>query len=201
MMGPRNLARTALAVFLLLSCAGTTATALQPQKSSSGTPRSPQPRKAKPKPDAPVPPPQVASPKVSYKDGLLSIAANDALLRDVLAQLHQRTGVTFEGSADMNDRVTVDLGPGPAVQIVAAFLEQTGYNFVITTAARDPRLLESIQLTRKPSLLENLVPAGIAEEERAPAPPPAAKPRPKATDDNGWTEEPPASTTPPPLPK
>ena len=200
MMGPRELAPRALAVFLLLGCGGTTATALQPQKPSSATPHSPQPRKAKPKPDAPLPSPQVAPVSVSYKDGLLSIAANDALLRDVLAQLHQRTGVTFDGSADINDRVTVDLGPGPAVQIVAAFLEQTGYNFVITTAARDPRLLESIQLTRKPSLLESLAPAGVAEEERAQAPP-AAKPRPKTTDDNGWTEEPPASTTPAPPPK
>jgi len=184
-----------LAIILLLGC---TATAAPAQKAPSSLVQKPKP---KPKSAAVLATPQVASPNVSYKDGLLTIAANDALLRDVLAQLHQRTGVTFDGSADMNDRVTVDLGPGPAVQIVAAFLEQTGYNFVITTAARDPRLLESIQLTRKPSLLENLAPAGVAEEERAQAPLPAAKPRPKATDDNGWTEEPPASTTPASPPK
>lgn len=198
MKGPRKVARAALALFFMFSCAGA---ALTPQKPSPATPRSPEPRRAPPNSHAAPAPPRPAPLNVSYKDGLLSIAANDALLRDVLAQLHQRTGVTFDGSADMNDRVTVDLGPGPAVQIVAAFLEQTGYNFVITTAARDPRLLESIQLTRKPSLLEDLAPAGVAEEERAPAPAPAAKPRPKATDDNGWTEEPPASTTPAPPPK
>jgi hypothetical protein len=176
---------TTLAVLLLLGCAGTTAIA---QKSSSASPS--WSRNGKSKASAPAPIPAQAAPlNISYKDGLLSIAANDSLLRNVLAQLHQRTGVTFDGTVDANERVTVNLGPGPAVLIVAALLEQTGYNFVITAAARDPRLLQSIQLTPKPSLLEDIAPADLmVEEERAPTPQAQAKSKRKTTDDDGWTD-------------
>jgi hypothetical protein len=200
MTGPGKLARKAMAVVFLLGCAGAMANAATPQKASQAATPSSQARKQKPaRTAAPAPPPPTPL-DISYNDGLLSIAAKDARLRDVLTQLHEHTGVTIDGAIDANERVSADLGPGQAVLIVAALLEQTGYNFVITTAARDSRLLQSIQLTPKPSLLEELAPASLEEEgARVPAPPAAnkeAKSKPRVVDDNGWTDVPPSPASP-----
>jgi hypothetical protein len=191
----------ALAVFVLLGCASTMAMALAPLAVSSDHPRSHPARKAKSKRIAAVPaPPQAAPLHVSYEDGLLSISAQDAWLSDILAQLHQRTGATVEAPADMNERIAVELGPGPAVQVVAALLEHTHYNFVIAAAAKDHRAVQSIQLTRKPSLLEDLGPPvpGANDEERAAAPQARTKANPGG-DEGVWNDvEVPAATPAPP---
>ena len=143
----------AFAVFVLLGCAATTAVALTPLAVSSEHPRAHPVQKAKPKPVAAVPaPPPVAPLHVSYEDGLLSISAQDAPLSDILAQLHQRTGATIDAPADMNERIIVELGPGPAVQVVAALLEATHFNYLIVGAANKPGAVQIIQLTVKPSL-------------------------------------------------
>ncbi len=196
-----NFGSRALAVFVLLGCTGATAVALAPRAVSSGRQRAHPARKAKPKPVAAVPaPPPVAPLHVSYEGGLLSISARDASLSDILAQLHQRTGATIDAPADVSERIAVELGPGPAVQVVAALLEHTQYNFVIAAAAQDHRAVQSIQLTRKPSLLEDLAPPvpGANDEERAAA----AQARTKANpggDEGVWDDvEVPAATPAPP---
>lgn len=192
----------AFALFVLLGCASTTAVALAPLSVSSDDPRSHQVRKAKPKRIAAVPaPPKAAALHVSYEHGLLSISAQDASLSDILAQLHQRTGATIEAPADMNERIAVDLGPGPAVQVVAALLEHTQYNFVIAAAAKDHRAVQSIQLTRKPSLLEDLAPPvpGANDEEGAAAAQAGAKANPAGGDEGVWDDvKVPAATPAPP---
>jgi hypothetical protein len=100
---------------------------------------------------------------VSYEGGLLSIAAQDAPLRDILAQLHQRIGATIKAPADVDERITVELGPGPAAQVVAALLEETRFNYLIAGAANLPGAVQSIQLTLKPSF-------DVATDTAAPAP-------------------------------
>jgi hypothetical protein len=189
-------------VFVLLGCASTTAMALAPLAVSPDHPRSHPARKAKSKRIAAVPaPPQAAPLHVSYEDGLLSISAQDAWLSDILAQLHERTGATVEAPADMNERIAVELGPGPAVQVVAALLEHTHYNFVIAAAAKDHRAVQSIQLTRKPSLLEDLGPPvpGANDEERAAAPQARVKANLTGGDEGVWNDvEVPAATPAPP---
>jgi len=192
----------ALAAFVLLGCASTTAAALAPLAVSPDHPRAHPARKAKPKRVAAVPaPPPVAPLHVSYEDGLLSISAQDASLSDILAQLHQRTGATIDAPADVNERIAVDLGPGPAVQVVAALLEHTQYNFVIAAAAKDHRAVQSIQLTRKPSLLEDLAPPvpGANDEERAAAAQAGTKANLTGSDEGVWDDvEVPAATPAPP---
>ena len=196
-----NLGSRALALFVLLGCAGTTAAALAPQAVSSDPPPSHKVRKAKPKRIAAVlAPPPVVPLRVSYEGGLLSISAQDAPLRDILAQLHQRTGAAIDAPADMDDRIVVELGPGPAVQVVAALLEATHFNYLITGAANKPGAVQSIQLTRKPSLLEDLAPPvpGANDEERA-APPTRTKANRTGGDEGVWDDvEVPAATPAPP---
>jgi hypothetical protein len=157
----------ALAVFVLLGCASTMAVALA-SAVSSDHPRAHPVRKAKPKRMAAVPAPPPAAPlRVSYEDGLLSISAQDAPLSDILAQLHQRTGATIDAPADMDDHIAVELGPGPAVQVVAALLEATHFNYLIAGAANKPGAVQSIQLTVKPSFVaEAPVPAPAPDEGR-----------------------------------
>ena len=197
-----NLGSKALAMFVLLGCAGTTAVALTQLAVSSDHPHAHPVRKAKPKRVAAVPaPPPVAPLHVSYEDGLLSISAQDAPLSDILAQLHQRTGATIDAPAYMDERIAVELGPGPAVQVVAALLEHTDYNFVIAAAAQDHRAVQSIQLTRKPSLLEDLAPPvpGANDEERAAAAQARTKAKPAGSDEGVWDDvEVPAATPAPP---
>jgi hypothetical protein len=114
--------------------------------------------------------------------------------------LHQRTGATIDAPADMDDRIVVELGPGPAVQVVAALLEHTDYNFVIAAAAKDHRAVQSIQLTRKPSLLEDLAPLvpGANDEESAAAAQARTNAKPTGGDE-GWDDvEVPGATPAPP---
>jgi hypothetical protein len=193
-----NFGSRTLALFILLGCAGTTAVALAQLTVSSDHPRSHQARKAKPKRVAAVlAPPQAAPLHVSYENDLLSISAQDAPLRDILVQLHQRTGATIDAPADMDDRIAVELGPGPAVQVVAALLEATHFNYLILGAANRPGAVQSIQLARKPSLLENLAPPVPAanDEERAATPQAGTKASPTGGDEGAWNDvEVPAAT-------
>ena len=190
----------ALAVFVLLGCASTTAVALAPLAVSSDPPRSQQVRKAKPKRVAAVPaPPPVAPLHVSYENGLLSIAAQDASLRDILAQLHQRTGATIKAPADVDERITVELGPGTAVQVVAALLEETHFNYLIAGAVNQPGAVQSIQLTVKPSFVAAEAPAPAPEHDRPVAPQGSAKANLTGGDEGVWDDvEVPAATPAPP---
>lgn len=187
----------ALAVFVLLGCASTTAAALAPLAVSSDHPRGHPVRKAKPKRVAAVPaPPQAAPLHVSYEDGLLSISAQDAWLSDILAQLHQRTGATVEAPAEMNERIIVELGPGPAVQVVTALLEATHFNYLIAGAANQPGAVRSIQLTVKPSFVAAAAaPAAAPEEDRPVAPQASGKANLTGGDEGVWDDvEVPAAT-------
>ena len=188
-------------MFVLLACASTTAVALAPRAVSHDPPRSHQVRKAKPKPVAAVPAPPPAAPlHVTYEDGLLSISAQNAPLSDILAQLHQRTGATIDAPADMNERIVVELGPGPAVQVVAALLEATHFNYVIAGATNKPGAVQSIQLTVKPSLdTEAVAPAPAPEGDRPSAPQASTKANLTGGDEGVWDDvEVPAATPAPP---
>jgi hypothetical protein len=137
---------------------------------------------------------------VSYEDGLLSISAQDAPLSDILAQLHQRTGATIDAPADMDDRIAAELGPGPAVQVVAALLEATHFNYLIAGTANKPGAVQSIQLTVKPSFdAEAEAPAPAPEEDRPVAPQSSVKANLTGGDEGVWDDvEVPAATPAPP---
>jgi hypothetical protein len=136
---------------------------------------------------------------VSYEDGLLSISAQDAPLSDILAQLHQRTGATIDAPADMDDRIAAELGPGPAVQVVAALLEATHFNYVIAGAANKPGAVLSIQLTVKPSFDEATPAPAAPEEDRPVAPQSSTKANLTGGDEGVWDDvEVPAATPAPP---
>jgi len=59
---------------------------------------------------------------VSFKDGLLSIVAQDVKLRDILEQVREATGAAVHAPA-LNELVTAHLGPRAPAQVIAALLK------------------------------------------------------------------------------
>jgi hypothetical protein len=104
--------------------------------------------------EAPPPPPLTPGqmppnpPRVTYEDGMLSIAAENSTLADILSAVKAATGTPMDIPAGAGaDRVWVTLGPGPARPILAALLTGTSLDYVIQASDTDPNLMQSVQLS------------------------------------------------------
>jgi len=87
---------------------------------------------------------------VSFHDGLLSIRAYKASLSEVLFAVHQRTGaeVAIAAGAEQ-EQVVADIGPAPAPEVLARLLNGSKFNFLILSAANDPRTLDRVILSAR----------------------------------------------------
>jgi len=74
-----------------------------------------------------LPPPLVLA---VYQEGALSITAEDATLREIFDSVRQSTGAAIDAPAT-EERMSVHLGPQPPVQVIAALLEGTPFNYAI----------------------------------------------------------------------
>jgi hypothetical protein len=85
---------------------------------------------------------------VTFRDGLLAIKADKATLSEVLLAVQQRTGaeVSVAPGADQ-EKVVVDIGPAPAPEVLAQLLHGSNFNFLILSAAKDPKQLDRVILT------------------------------------------------------
>ncbi len=93
-----------------------------------------------------------AAPRVTYENGLLSIAAQNATLGDILREVHKLTGATIDiPPAGANDRVVVQLGPGAPREVMATLLNGTSFNYVMVGSPSDPSSVASVMLTSRPS--------------------------------------------------
>ena len=130
--------RTLLLV-VMLACSMSTAIARPQQQSSRQHPRrqKQQIRKSQSHsgmnagPIAPseqrLPPPLVLA---VYQEGALSITAEDATLPEIFDSVRQSTGAAIDAPAT-EERMSVHLGPQPPVQVIAALLEGTPFNYAI----------------------------------------------------------------------
>jgi hypothetical protein len=85
---------------------------------------------------------------VSFHDGLLSIRAYKASLSEVLFEVHQRTGAEVAISAGAEqEQVVADIGPGPAPEVLSQLLNGSKFNFLILSAANNPRMLDRVILS------------------------------------------------------
>jgi hypothetical protein len=114
---------------------------------------------------------------VTFHDGLLAIKANKAALSEILFAVQQQTGaaVSVPPGTDQ-ERVVVDLGPGPAPEVLAELLHGSKFNFLILSSASDPRQLDRVILSpRSDGVAMPVAPMqnAEAEDEGQPAPPPA----------------------------
>jgi hypothetical protein len=104
---------------------------------------------------------------ISYSDGELRINATNTNLAEVLGKIAALTGVTIEippgaGSEHMQ---VVELGPGPARQIVASLLSESNFDYLIQSSDNDPERIQSVLLM--PRGKKDTTPGGIPASGRS----------------------------------
>lgn len=104
---------------------------------------------AGPLPQIPLDQLPATAPQVSYQNGLLTIVAHNSTLADILREVHKRTGAVIETSTGGNERVAVQLGPGPARDVMASLLNGTNFNYMVVGTASDPNALAQVILLPK----------------------------------------------------
>ena len=88
---------------------------------------------------------------VPFKDGLLTIVAQDVKLRDILDQVREATGAAVHAPAPaLNELVTAHLGPRPPAQVIAALLKGSHVSYVIVDVAGSGKI-QAIEVLREPS--------------------------------------------------
>jgi hypothetical protein len=121
--------------------------------------------------------------RVTVRAGKLSIWADRASLSEVLYEIHRRTGADIPiPSGARNELVVVDLGPGPAPDVLADLLNGSPFNFVIVGVQGDPSRVGSVQLTPRenksqPQSLDR--PSSPPPANATPDPPPRPEPLPQ----------------------
>jgi hypothetical protein len=83
----------------------------------------------------------------SFKDGLLTIVAQDVKLSDILDQVREATGAAVHAPA-LNELVTAHLGPGPPAQVIAALLRHSHASYVIVDVAGSGKM-QAIEVLRE----------------------------------------------------
>jgi hypothetical protein len=87
-----------------------------------------------------------APPKISYEGGQLRIDALNSTLAEVLAKVASLTGVNIDVPAGASgERMpVVELGPGPARQVLASLLSDTDFDYLIQAADGAPEKIQSV---------------------------------------------------------
>jgi len=137
--------------------ATTTTTTTTSKKRATTTPR--KGKKARQQAETePVVPPRPLTPEqlpptrptVNYRNGQLSIVANNSTMADVLNSVRAQTGAQFEMSGISSaDRVYAKLGPGLPKDVLAALFDGSRFNYAILASATDPAAIARVVLMPK----------------------------------------------------
>ena len=105
---------------------------------------------------APAPagaPPETVTPSaaVSYENGLLSIAAENASLQQIMDKVRAATGAAVV-VPPFAERITVVLRPQPPAAALSALLEGSHLNYIVIGDASDARVIKTIQITPEPAV-------------------------------------------------
>jgi len=112
-----------------------------------------------------------AAPSVTYQDGLLTIAAQNATLGEILREVRRLTGASIDvPPAGAGERVVVQLGPGAPRDVLAALLNGTSFNYVMLGSTSDPTALATVLLTPRSSSgeVQTAAPAPVFEAAQQP---------------------------------
>lgn len=97
---------------------------------------------------APVVPPAPPAPHVTYKDGQLTITAENVPLSEVLHEVSRKTGATLEvPSGTATEPVFVNIGPGSVRDVLVKLLNGTQFNYVMLGSQDTSSDLKKIVLT------------------------------------------------------
>src|SRR5947209_2953505 len=104
-----------------------------------------------PPPPPPTPaqlPPQPA--RVSMRDGLLTIEANNATLADVLAGVRRETKAAIDLPPGASaERVVANLGPGTAQNVLSALFNGSRFDYIILGSQDQPQAVQRVILRAK----------------------------------------------------
>jgi hypothetical protein len=123
--------------------------------------------KVEPSASAPAPPPPTpgqlppSPPQVSFRDGLLTVNAQNSTLADVLAAVRAQTGATIDLPAGSgSERVFFHQGPAPARDVLAALLKGSSFDYIILGPPERPGDVQRVLLLVKPAGADSTVAAG-----------------------------------------
>jgi hypothetical protein len=86
--------------------------------------------------------------QVRFENGLLSVRSEKATLAQVLYEVHRQTGADIAVPAGAEqERVVTDVGPGPAREVLASFLNGSHYNFIILGSGNDEHGIKRVILS------------------------------------------------------
>jgi len=108
-------------------------------------------------------------PQVTFRDGLLSIRAENSTLGDVLKAVQSATGASIDSPGVASERVYVNLGPGGPRDVLASLLNGSRYDYILLGSQQQPNSVARIMLTMRQTSREQ--PAAPAAAARS-APPP-----------------------------
>jgi hypothetical protein len=117
--------------------------------------------------------------KVGYQGGLLTIAAQNSTLGEILRDVRKLTGASIDippGSGA--ERVVAYLGPGAPRDVLAALLNGTSLNYVMLGSDSDPTMVSSVILSPKPSATGGTQTAASLQQNNPGAMPPNRFPQP-----------------------
>ena len=153
--------------------------------------------------------------RVTSDGNQLIIEARDCALSQILDAVRAKTGANIDVSGGAAEHMTVNIGPGPARQVISSLLGWTDFDYVIQGSDVDAVTIQSIMLFPKtkstsspaaatPALGRNRQPMAV-QPSTAPepvTPPPAPEPpQPEsAAPAEPTAEATPPSTTPTPIP-
>lgn len=166
-----------------------------------------------PKPrSATVDPPSEEGPsfvRVTSDGNQLMIQAKDCALSEILDAVRAKTGANIDVSGRAAEHMTVNIGPGPARQVISSLLGWSDFDYVIQGSDVDAVTIQSIMLFPKtkstaspaagtPALGPNRQPLAV-QPRTAPesATPPAAPETPPESEGTAAAQPAPASTTTP----
>jgi len=145
---------------------------------------------APPPPPAPLNPEQMppVAPQVIYRNGLLSIVAENSTLSDILHAVGARTGATVEAPPNLSSqRVAARLGPAAPREVLADLL--SGLDYIVVGASSDPDAIRSI-------VVSNSAPFSSLPPPKMPARPPVQPPEPVTEPEPAVAQQPPPQTLP-----
>jgi hypothetical protein len=97
---------------------------------------------------SPAASPTAAAQGISYKDGELTIHVVNTTLTEVLGKVAKLTGVVIElpAGAGVEKMQIVELGPGPARQVLASLLSESNFDYLIQAVDDQPEKIQSVLL-------------------------------------------------------
>jgi hypothetical protein len=89
-------------------------------------------------------------PRVTFRNGQLTVLAENSTLPDILTAIHQRTGAALElPSALGTERVAAKLGPASTGEVLADLLNGSRFDYIVLNRLEDPSSPERIILRVK----------------------------------------------------